>query len=146
MIMTAGAEEGRECDTCHNLLPDLTTGTARSEAAWAAVIRDYPGDWAWMVRPFPAPAALSVCDRTHWLNTCRGCLRGYIIKEMNEMRESLRNGGEGGQEKRAIPCLECGHAYQWEEVRVLVGGEGDVLREWELLCAGGSVRVEGAWS
>ncbi|KAK4042369.1 hypothetical protein C8A01DRAFT_33575 [Parachaetomium inaequale] len=137
-------DEGRECDTCHNRLRDLTTGTARSEAAWAAVIRDYPGDWAWMVRPFPAPAALRVCNKTHWLNTCRGCLGEYIVKEMKEMRES--NAGEGGAEKRAIPCLECGHAYQWGEVRVIVGGEGVILREWELLCAGGWVSVEGAWT
>jgi hypothetical protein len=117
----ASSRAGRNCDTCHFVIPDLTTGTPESEARWAEAVGEFPGDWTWMVRAFPPRDVLRVCSEVHGLETCRWCLGGYIVREMLE-------------KGRGVGCRTCGHVYGREEVRVLVLGE--VFAQWERLAEG----------
>jgi hypothetical protein len=113
---------GRKCDTCHLVIADLTTGTPESEARWAEAVKEFPGDWTWMVRAFPPRDVLRACSEAHELETCRWCLGVYIVREMME-------------KGRGVGCRTCGHVYGREEVRVLVSGE--VFAEWKSLEEGG---------
>jgi hypothetical protein len=111
-----GSEMGRECAVCAERLIDVTDGTPEDEARWAAATSGFPGDWTRLVRSFPSPSSLSVCNRNHDLDICHTCLAQHIATQ-------LESRGRAGSEQLTCPSPGCGHAYSHDEIRMLASPE-----------------------